>query len=129
GNTTAAGDTSGYVSSVTMTGTANSGGSGYSTAPTPVFPTPTGGTAAAGTSTLSASRSARVVSVTVTNAGSGYTSAPTVTFTGSLATRAIGTATINGPVQTFAGRRSIDTVTVTIGGKAPTHVAPTHSIQ
>src|SRR5438874_11371800 len=111
-----------------MTGTANSGGSGYSTAPTPVF-TAGSGTGAAGTSTLSASRSATVVSVTVTNAGSGYTSAPTVTFSGSTATRAVGTATLNGPLQTFAGRNSIDTVTVTIGGKAPTHVAPTHSIQ
>src|ERR1700680_2540969 len=52
-----------------------------------------------------------------------------MTFSGSTATRAIGTATINGPVQTFAGRRSIDTVTVTIGGKAPVHVAASETIQ
>jgi hypothetical protein len=128
GNTTVAGDTTGFVSSVSMTGGANSGGSGYSTAPTPVF-TAGSGTGAMGTSTLSASRSATVVSVTVTSGGFGYTSAPTVTFSGSTATRARGTATINGPVATFAGKRSIDTVTVTIGGKAPTHVAASATIQ
>jgi hypothetical protein len=128
GNTTAAGDTSGFVASVTMTGAANSGGSGYSTSPTPVF-TAGSGTGAAGTSTLSAARTATVVSVLVTNQGSGYTSAPTVTFSGSSTTRAIGTATINGPSVVVSGKQSIDTVTVTIGGKKPTHVAASASIQ
>jgi hypothetical protein len=127
GNTTATGDTTGFVSSVTMTGGANSGGSGYSTAPAPVF-TAGSGTGATGTSTLSASRTAHVVSVNVTNGGTGYTSAPTVTFSGPGSTRAIGTASVNA-LQTFAGRRSIDAVTVTIGGKPPVHVAASEKIQ
>src|SRR6202043_3450352 len=33
------------------------------------------------------------------------------------------------PRQTFAAKQSIDTVTVTIGGKTPTHVAPSDSVQ
>jgi hypothetical protein len=119
-NATGTAVTNGFVSSVTMTGGGNSGGAGYSTAPTPVFSAGSG-TGAAGTSTLSASRTATVVSVTITNAGTGYTTAPTVAFSGPSTTRALGLARIN-PLQTFAGRRSIDTVTVTIGGKAPTHV-------
>ena len=123
GNTTAAGDTTGFVSSVTI----NSGGSGYSTAPTPVFTAGTG-TGATGTSTLSATLTATVTSVTINNPGTGYATAPTVTFSGSTGTRALGTATIN-PRQTFAGQRSIDAVTVTIGGKAPTHVAASGTIQ
>jgi len=123
--------TTGFVSSVTMTGGGNSGGSGYSTTPTPPTPvfTAGSGTGATGTATLSTTKTATVVSVTVTNPGSGYTSAPTVTFSGPASTRAIGTATIDGPATVVSGKQSIDTVTVTIGGKPPHHVTATQSIQ
>ncbi|PYU83180.1 MAG: hypothetical protein DMG50_09035 [Acidobacteria bacterium] len=124
---TAAGtvNTTNFVSAVTITAP----GSGYTSAPSVAF---TGGTGsgAAGTAVLAATRS--VASVTITNAGSGYTTAPSVTFsagaTGGTST-ALGTATTNGASVVVAGKQSIDTVTVTIGGKAPTHVAPSASIQ
>src|SRR5437763_16029553 len=76
-----------------------------------------------------------VFSVVMSSGGANYTATPTATFSlppctinTTTCVRATGTA-VASPRQTFAARRSIDTVTVTIGGKAPTHVAPTHSIQ
>src|SRR5207302_5129409 len=127
GNTTAAGDTSGFVSAVTVAAAGT--GTGYTSAPTVGF---TGGGGGSGATATAAVGDRVVASVTLTNGGgAGYTTTPSVTFspglTGGTST-ALGTATI-APRQIFAGRRSIDTVTVTIGGKGPTHVAPTHSIQ
>jgi hypothetical protein len=101
-------------------------GSGYTSAPTVAF-SGGGGSNAAGTAVLGQS----VASVTLNNGGgSGYTSAPTVTFGAAPigGVRATGTA-VFAPRTTFNGKQSIDTVTVTIGGKAPTHVAPSDSIQ
>ena len=123
-----------FVSAVTVTPppASNSGGSGYTSAPGVSFTgggLPANGVAAAATAALSASRTATVVSVVIDNGGSGYTTAPTVTFSGSASTRAIGTVTINGPATVVSGKQSIDTVTVTIGGKAPTHVAASASVQ
>src|SRR5947207_14196870 len=77
-----------------------------------------------------------VVSVVAGSGETNYTATPTATFSvpggctinTTTCVRATGTA-VASPRQTFAARRSIDTVTVTIGGKAPTHVAPTQSIQ
>lgn len=53
------------------------GGSGYTTAPTVTFSTPSGGTAATGTAVI---QSGAVTGVTITSPGTGYTAAPTVTF-------------------------------------------------
>src|ERR1700719_926648 len=116
-----------FVSSVTVT----AAGTGYTSAPTVGF---TGGgsptTPAAATAVLATTHS--VASVSITTPGSGYTTAPSVTFsagvTGGTST-ATGTATINGASVVVSGKQSIDTVTVTIGGKTPTHVAPSDSIQ
>jgi hypothetical protein len=118
---------SGFVSAVTVTAP----GTGYTSAPTVGF---TGGgaptTPAAATAVLSSNRP--VVSVSITTAGSGYLVAPSVTFspgvTGGTST-ALGTATINAPSVIVSGKQSIDTVTVTIGGKGPKHLAPADSIQ
>src|SRR5205814_567274 len=125
GNTTVAGDTTGFVSAVTVAAAGT--GTGYTSAPTVGF---TGGGGSGATATAAVGNRV-VASVTLTNAGSGYTTAPSVTFSAGLTggtSTALGTATI-APRQIFAGRRSIDSVTVPIGGKAPTHVAPTASIQ
>ncbi len=108
----------------------NNPGSGYTSVPTITF-TGGGGSGAAATAVLGQS----VASVTLTNGGgSGYASAPNVTFSlpapAGLAIRATGTVVFTPrTTTTFHGRQSIDTVTVTIGGKAPTHVAPSDSIQ
>jgi hypothetical protein len=116
-----------YVSAVTVT----AAGTGYTTPPTVGFTgggTPT--TPAAATAVLSPNRP--VVSVSITNAGAGYTAAPTVTFSGGVGggtSTALGTVTINAPSVIVSGKQSIDTVTVTIGGKTPKHVAPSASIQ
>jgi hypothetical protein len=116
---------SGSITAVTVTAP----GTGYTSAPTVGF---TGG----GTPTTAATATASiggfaVTSVNITNAGSGYTTAPSVTFSAGLTggtSTATGTAAV-APAQTVAGRQSIDTVTVTVGGKPPTHVAATGSIQ
>src|SRR5439155_22674326 len=42
---------------------------------------------------------------------------------------ALGTSTTHGASVVVAGKQSSDTGTVTIGGKAPTHVAPSASMQ
>ena len=114
-----------FVNSVTVT----AAGAGYTSAPTVGF-TGGGGSGAAGTAVLATTHS--VASVTITNPGSGYATAPSVTFsagaTGGTST-ALGTAAINGPSVVVAGKQSIDTVTVTVGGKAPTHVLATGSVQ
>jgi hypothetical protein len=126
GNTTAAGDTSGYVSAVTVAAAGT--GTGYTSSPTVGF---TGGGGSGATATAAVGDRV-VTSVTLTNGGgSGYTTAPSVTFSAGLTggtSTATGTATIV-PRVIVAGRRSIDSVTVTIGGKPPVHVAPTASIQ
>src|SRR5437016_8559511 len=126
GNTTAAGDTTGFVSVVTVAAAGT--GTGYTSAPTVGF---TGGGGSGATATAAVGDRV-VASVTLTNGGgSGYTTAPSGTFspglTGGTST-ALGTATA-APRQIFSGRRSIDAVTVTIGGKAPIHVLATDSIQ
>jgi hypothetical protein len=115
-----------FVSAVTV----GAAGTGYTSSPTVTF---TGGGSPAVPATATATVGGfAVTSVTITNAGSGYTTAPSVTFsagvTGGTST-ATGTAVLSAPAQTVAGRQSIDTVTVTIGGKPPTHVASTGSIQ
>jgi hypothetical protein len=98
----------------------------YTTAPTVTFNVPaTGGTRALGTATLGQS----VLSVAITGGGSGYTTAPSVTFGAAPTGGATATGTAATASTTFSGKRSIDTVTVTIGGKAPTHVHATDSIQ
>ncbi len=65
------------VASVTVT----AGGTGYTSAPTVLFSTPTGtgGVVATGTATFSAGA---VTAITVVTAGAGYTAAPTITLTG-----------------------------------------------
>jgi hypothetical protein len=117
----------GFISSVTVTAP----GSGYTTAPTVGF-AGGGGTGATATAALTTTHS--VTSVTITNPGSGYTTAPSVTFSAGVVVvgvpgTATGTATINGPSVLTSGKQSVDTVTVTIGGKKPTHVAPSASVQ
>jgi hypothetical protein len=76
---------SGGVGSVTL----NTGGSGYTSAPTVGF-TGGGGTGATATASLSAG----VTGLALTNGGTGYASAPTVTFTGGGGTGAAATATL-----------------------------------
>ncbi len=74
-------------------------GSGYTSAPTPVFGG--GGSGAAGTTTLGTAGSLALGTYPPNTAGSGYTSAPTVTFTnGGGTTQATGSTTIAGPVST-----------------------------
>jgi hypothetical protein len=112
------------VFSVTVT----AAGSGYTSAPTVGF-TDGGGTGATATATMGRG----VASVTI-NSGGSYTGTPTVTFSCTngqgCITRAMGTATMSGSGGgSSPALRSIDTVTVTIGGKAPTHVAPSASVQ
>src|SRR5205807_430178 len=127
----------GTVSGVTITNP----GTGYTGRPAVAFAGPTctinGTTCVRATQGNSGTAGVftDVVSVVMSNPGANYTATPTATFSLPLCTintttcvRATGTANAS-PRQTFAARRSIDTVTVTIGGKAPTHVAPTHSIQ
>lgn len=63
------------VTGVTIT----NGGSGYTTAPTVVFSTVSGGAAATGTAVVT---DGKVTGITSLTGGSGYTSAPTITFTG-----------------------------------------------
>ncbi|MBS1782856.1 MAG: hypothetical protein JSS78_07305, partial [Bacteroidetes bacterium] len=69
----------------------NSGGSGYSSAPTVVF-TGGGGTGATATSVVV---SGAVTAIKVTNIGSGYTSAPTISFTGGSGSGATATANLS----------------------------------
>src|SRR5438270_461856 len=131
------GTTAGRVVGVTVTNP----GSGYTSRPTVTFAPPSctinGTTCVQATLTNSSTTGVfmDVVSVTVTSAGTGYTSNPTVTFTAPSCTintttcvRTTGTAAAS-PIQHFAGNHSIDSVTVTVGGKAPTHVTATQSIQ
>jgi hypothetical protein len=132
------GTTAGRVVGVNIT----SAGSGYTARPTVTFAPPTctinGTTCVRATQTNSGTAGVfmDVVSVVMSSGGAGYTGTPTATFSGpggctintTTCVRATGTA-IASPIQTFNGRRSIDTVTVTIGGKAPTHVLATDSIQ
>jgi hyaluronate lyase len=75
------------VASVTV----NSGGSGYTSAPTVSFSGGGGG----GATAIATISGGRITSVTMTSGGSGYTSAPTVIFSGGGG--ATGTAVIGGP--------------------------------
>jgi hypothetical protein len=124
------GTTAGRVVAVTIT----SAGSGYTARPTVTFapPTCTINTTTCVRATLTNSSTAGVfmdvVSITANTAGSGYTSNPTVTLSAPTCTintttcvRATATAAAS-PILHFAAKQSIDTVTVTVGGKAPTHV-------
>jgi hypothetical protein len=127
GTVTSPTNTTEFVSAVTVT----AAGTGYTAAPTVGFANG-GGSGATATAALATTKD--VVSVTITNPGSGYTTAPSVTFSAGVVVvgvrqTATGTSTTNGASVTTSGRESIDTVTVTIGGKAPTHVAPSASIQ
>jgi hypothetical protein len=73
----------------------NSGGTGYTVAPTVVISAPpSGGTQATATATVAAGV---VTGITVTNPGAGYTSAPSVSFTGA-GTGAVATASLTGRV-------------------------------
>ena len=118
------GTNAGRVVSVTVT----TAGSGYTAAPTVTFSAPTGCTINT-TTCVRATGTARllVTSVVLSSAGTGYTGNPTVTFSAA-PTRATGTASAS-PRQNFASKQSIDSVTVTVGGKAPSHVFATQSIQ
>src|SRR5207248_2946202 len=120
----------GTVSGVTVT----NAGNGYTGRATVAF-AGGGGTGAAAANSATTGVFMGVARVVMSSGGANYTATPTATFSlppctinTTTCVRATGTA-IASPRQTFAARRSIDTVTVTIGGKAPTHVAPTHSIQ
>jgi len=77
------------VASVTV----NSGGSGFTSAPTVSF-SGGGGSGAAATATVSAGN---VTAITMTSGGSGYTSTPTVAFSGGGGSSARGTAVLGGP--------------------------------
>lgn len=107
--TFAGGGGSDATSTVTLSGGAvssiavDSGGTGYSTAPT-VAIVGGGGSSATATATISA----QVASVTVTNGGSGYSSSPTVSFTGGGGSGATATANIS------AG--AVSSLTITSGG-------------
>jgi Bacterial Ig domain len=128
----------GPVTSVTM----NNHGAGYTSIPNVTFGPPTGSVASCGNVARTAVSGTAVMAqsvgtVTIGAGGSNYTVAPGVSFSpvpaepgvaGGFGIRALGTASIT-PLQTIAGKQSIDTVTVTIGGKAPTHVVPSDSIQ
>src|SRR5205085_2719714 len=134
-NTAATTSGTGGVTGVTST----NAGNGYTSRPTVTFAPPSctiNGTTCV-RATLANSSTAGVfmdvVSVTVTSVGTNYTSNPTVTISAPSCTintttcvRATGTAAAS-PLLHFAGKQSIDTVTVTIGGKAPTHVHATDS--
>lgn len=115
---------SGAVTTVTLSSGAvasiavDSGGTGYSSAPT-VAIIGGGGTGATATATISA----QVASVTVTNGGSGYSSSPTVTFTGGGGSGAAATANLSaGAVASLtitsggSGYSSIPTVSFSGGG-------------
>jgi hypothetical protein len=131
------GTTAGRVVGVTVTNP----GSGYTARPTVTFAPPSctiNGTTCV-QATLANSTTAGVfmdvVSVTVTSAGTNYTSNPTVTISAPSCTintttciRATATVAAS-PLVHFASKQSIDTVTVTIGGKAPTHVHAADSVQ
>ena len=78
----------GVVSAITV----NTGGSGYTTAPTVSF-SGGGGSGATATATISGGA---VTGFTITNCGSGYTAAPTVSFSGGGGSGAAATAVMPG---------------------------------
>ena len=78
--------------------TVTAGGSGYSSAPTPVF-TGGGGTGAAATAIID--KNGAVVGVRMTNYGTGYTSAPAMSFTGGGGSGASATATLSVPLLPY----------------------------
>ena len=120
------GTNAGRVVSVTITNR----GSGYTAVPTVTFSAPPCTINA--TTCVRATGTARllVTSVVLASGGTGYTSAPTVTFNAAPAGGTTATATATASArQTFVGRQSIDSVTVTIGGKAPQHVKASETIQ
>ena len=136
------------VGSITVT----SGGAGYTSAPTVTLSLPPGGgTRATATATVTGGA---VSGFTIINPGSGYLIPPTVTITGGGGSGALATAhvtaaaadlvvalaqfgrcgelvitkgTAGGANGNRLATRSIDTVTVTIGGKAPAFVTPNSS--
>jgi hypothetical protein len=96
----------------------DSGGSGYTSAPTVAFING-GGAGATATATISAG--GVVTSITVTNGGSGYTSAPTVVLSGGLGTGGTAATANAGLANTLA---YVGSVAVTNGGSGYTS-APT----
>jgi hypothetical protein len=130
----------GPITSVIFAGTA-SHGTGYTSVPSVVFTLPAGSPTSCPRTAMTLPTATAVLaqsvgSVAISTGGSNYTTAPTVSFSpvptepgaSGFAIRALGTASI-APRQTISGRQSIDSVTVTIGGKTPTHVAPSASVQ
>ncbi len=147
GGTTATGTAVVTVGGATATGpvtsvTMNNHGAGYTSIPNVTFGSPTGSVASCGNVARTAVSGTAVMaqsvgSVTIgAGGGSNYTVAPGVSFSpvpaepgvAGFGIRALGTASATA-IQTITGKQSIDTVTVTIGGKTPTHVAPSDSIQ
>lgn len=99
--------TSGSLSSVTV----NTGGSGYSVAPTVTISAPDavrGGVQATAVATVG---SGLVTAITVVNAGAGYVATPTVTIDG-VGTGAMATAVVTGHVTTQVGQESYDLATI-----------------
>jgi hypothetical protein len=131
----------GPITTVSFANTA-SHGTGYTSVPTVVFHLPAGSATSCPVSAMTLPAATAVLaqsvgSVTISNGGSNYTTAPAVSFSpvpaepgvsGGYGIRALGTSSIR-PVQTVSGRQSIDTVTVTIGGKPPVHVPASGTIQ
>jgi hypothetical protein len=102
----------------------DSGGSGYTSAPTVTFGTGSG-TAVAGPAAHTTVGNGAVIALTLTSPGSGYTSAPTVVFGGGGGgSGAAGVATISTSTTTL---NYVDSITVISGGTGYTS-APTVTI-
>ena len=87
----------GTIDSVRLT----NGGSGYTSAPTVVFQTPTGGVVATATAVLGTETNAdKVVSVTLDTPGSGYKTRPNVSFTGGGGSGATATTNLDASTTT-----------------------------
>ncbi len=97
--------------------TVNSGGSGYTTAPTVTFTAPPSGTTATGTAQISGGI---VTSISITNGGSGYVTAPSIT----IGTEWTASTAVSTNAQIFyAGRLYTVTTGGTTGTTAPTHTS------
>lgn len=93
----------------------DSGGSGYTSAPTVTI---TGG-GGSGATAVARIAGGRVVGVDITSVGKGYSSAPTITFAGGAGAGARATAYLNAPVFFANGRLlggTVDEISVTAGG-------------
>ena len=89
-----------FIIGSTVTGiTVDTGGSGYTAAPTVTLSAPNEptGVQATATATIGGTNGDEVTSITITNAGSGYATVPTVTLTGGNGSNAAATAAIGSP--------------------------------